>query len=322
MRLPAVPPAAATTYDIRIRVKDSDGTVKAKDFTLKVTSSATTALTNTSKLSATSVALGKSVTVTCAATGGTSPYQYGVYYKKSTSTSYTTAQAYSTNKTVTIKPAAATVYNIRVKVKDAKSTIKTVDFDLTVTNPSANALANTSTLSATSVTLGKSVTITGKATGGTTPYSYAAWYKKTSSTSYTKIRDYATTATMTFKPAAATNYNVRVKVKDKAGTIKVKDFTVKVTAAALANTSTLSATSVTLGKSVTITGKATGGTTPYSYAAWYKKTSATSYTKIRDYATTATMTFKPAAATTYNVRVKVKDAKGTIATKDFKVTVK
>ena len=186
-------PAAATTYDIRIRVKDSDGTVKAKDFTLKVTSSATTALTNTSKLSATSVALGKSVTVTCAATGGTSPYQYGVYYKKSTSTSYTTAQAYSTNKTVTIKPAAATVYNIRVKVKDAKSTIKTVDFDLTVTNPSANALANTSTLSATSVTLGKSVTITGKATGGTTPYSYAAWYKKTSSTSYTKIRDYATT---------------------------------------------------------------------------------------------------------------------------------
>ena len=36
-------------------------------------------LNNTSKISATSVALGSSVTVTCAASGGTTPYQYGVY---------------------------------------------------------------------------------------------------------------------------------------------------------------------------------------------------------------------------------------------------
>ena len=94
------------------------------------------------------------------------------------------------------------------------------------------------------------------------------------------------------------------------------------TAAALANASTVSATSVTLGKSVTITGKATGGTSPYKYAAYYKKSSSTSYTTIQGYSTTSKMTIKPAAATTYDIRVKVKDAKGTIATKDFKVTVK
>ena len=183
------------------------------------------------------------------------------------------------------------------------------------------ALTNSSTLSATSVTLGKSVTITGKASGGTSPYKYAAYYKKSSSTEYTKIRDFSTTATMTFKPAAVTTYNVRVKVKDAKGTVKNKDFTVKVTAAALSNTSTISATSIKKGTTLTITGKATGGTSPYKYAAYYKKASSTEYTQISGYSTTAKMTVKPASATTYNIRVKVKDAKGTVANKDFTVKV-
>ena len=178
-----------------------------------------------------------------------------MYYKKSSSSSYTTAQAYSTTKTVTITPGAATTYDIRVKVKDAKGTISTKDFTLKVT---AGVLSNTSTLSASSVALGKSVTITGKATGGTAPYQYAAYYKKASSSSYTAVRGYSTAATMTLTPAVATTYDVRVKVKDSVGTVVSKDFTLKVTASALSNTSTVSTTSVTLGKAVTITGKATG----------------------------------------------------------------
>ncbi len=312
-------PSAATTYDVRIKVKDSDGTVKTKDFTLKVNPAATTALSNTSKISATTVALGNSITVSCSATGGTSPYQYAVLYKKTSSTSYTTLQSYSTTKSVTLKPAAATVYDIRIKVKDAKGTVKTSDFNLTVTNVTT-ALKNVSTVSATSVATGSSVTITGKASGGTSPYYYAAYYKLSTESSFTKIRDFSTTATMTFKPTTAGTYTIRVKVKDKKGNIVNKDLTVKAVKA-LTNSSTLSATSVTLGKSVTITGKATGGTSPYKYAAYYKKSSSTEYTKIRDFSTTATMTFKPAAVTTYNVRVKVKDAKGTVKNKDFTVKV-
>lgn len=186
------------------------------------------ALTNSSKLSASSVALGGSVTVNCAASGGKAPYQYAVYYKKSTSTSYRTVQAYKTNKTITITPAVATTYDVRVKVKDSAGTVKTKDFTVKVT---AEQLKNTSTLSATSITLGKSITITGKATGGTTPYKYAAYYKKATTTTYHKIRDYSTNATMTVTPAVATNYDVRVKVKDASGKVINKDFTVKVSKA-------------------------------------------------------------------------------------------
>ena len=114
-----------------------------------------------------------------------------------------------------------------------------------------------------------------------------------------------------------------MKVQDKNGDVVNKDFTVKVTASstALTNTSTISATSIKLGTTLTITGKATGGTTPYQYSAYYKKTSSEEYTKACAYSTTAKMTIKPGAATTYNIRVKVKDAKGTVANKDFKVTV-
>ena len=310
-----ITPGAATTYDVRVKVKDKAGTIKTKDFTVKVTAAA---LSNTSTISATSVPAGSSVTITGKASGGTSPYQYAAYYKKASSTSYTTVRGYSTTAKMTFTPSVATTYDVRVKVRDNVGTVVAKDFTVKAT---AAALSNSSTVSATSVTFGKSVTITGKASGGTSPYQYAAYYKKASTTTYTKLRDYKTTATMTFTPAVATTYDLRVKVKDNAGTVKNKDFTIKVTAAALANASTLSATSVTLGKSVTITGKATGGASPYRYAAYYKKSSSSSYTTIQGYSTTSKMTFTPGVATTYDVRVKVKDNAGTIKTKDFTVKV-
>ncbi len=321
-KIVTITPASAGTYDIRAKVKDKTGTIKTKDFTVKVTAAV---LSNKSTISAASITLGKSVTITGSAAGGTAPYQFAAYYKKSSSNSYTLVRGYSTTKTITVKPATATTYDIRVKVRDNLGTVVNKDFTLKVNKAAATALSNTSTISATSITLGNSVTVTGKATGGTAPYQYAAYYKKATSAEYTKARAYSTTQKMTIKPAAATTYNVRIKVKDSKGIVSNKDFTVKVTNAsttALTNKSTISATSITQGKSVTVTGAASGGTTPYQYGVYYKKSTSTSYTTVQAYSTTKTVTIKPASATTYDVRVKVKDAKGTIATKDFKVTVK
>ena len=314
-------PAAATTYDVKVKVKDSAGTVVSKDFTVKVTTSPSTTLTNKSTVSATSVSLGSSVTIKGAAAGGTAPYQYAVYYKKTAATTYSAVRTYSTAKTINVTPAAITTYDIRVKVKDNTGKVVNKDFTVKVT---PGVLTNKSTISATSITKGKTLTVTGKASGGTAPYTYAAYYKKTSSSSYTLARGYSSNATISIKPATATTYNIRVKVKDNVGTVVNKDFTVKVTAAAttaLKNTSTISATKITLGKTLTITGAATGGTTPYQYSAYYKKSTSTEYTKACAYSTTKTMKITPGAATKYDIRVKVKDSKGTIATKDFVVTV-
>ena len=59
--------------------------------------------------------------------------------------------------------------------------------------------------------------------------SYAVLYKKTSSDTWTTKQSYSTNKTVTFKPAAAVNYDICVKVRDNSNAVVQKNFTVKVT---------------------------------------------------------------------------------------------
>ena len=312
----SIKPANATDYDVCIKVKDSAGTIEKKFFTVKVTNAT---LTNNSTISATSITLGETVTLTGKATGGTAPYQYQMVYKKVSDTKWTTKQNFSENTTVSIKPANATDYDVCIKVKDSTGTIEKKFFTVKVTNA---VLTNNSTISATSVTLGETVTLTGKATGGTAPYQYQMVYKKVSDTKWTTKQNFSENTTVSIKPANATDYDVCIKVKDSTGTIEKKFFTVKVANAALTNNSTISATSIKLGETVTLTGKATGGTSPYTYAMLYKKKTDTKWTTKQNFSENTTVSIKPANATDYDVCIKVKDTTGTVEKKYFSVTVK
>ena len=313
----AITPATAVSYDVRVKVKDSTGKTAVKDFTVTVSSE----LKNTSTLSANVVALGSSVTVNASAAGGTAPYQYAVYYKKTAATTYSAVRTYSTAKTINVTPAAITTYDIRVKVKDSKNKVVNKDFTVTVID---GALKNNSTLSAYNITLGGSVTVTAKALGGTAPYRYAVYYKKSTSSTYSAVQTYSTKKSITVTPATATTYDIRVKVKDSKNKVVNKDFTVTVKKAGttpLANTSTLSAYSITLGDSITVKSSATGGTEPYKFHISYKKESSHTYSIVQDFASNKTVTIKPAAATKYNIMIQVKDKTGTIKTKVFVVSV-
>ena len=310
-----VTPLAATTYTVRVKVKDSAGTIANKDFTVKVTKAP---LVNTSTISATTLDLGKSLTLKGSATGGTAKYTYAVYYKKTSDTAWTKVQDYASTITKTVTPKAATTYTVRVKAKDSKGTIANKDFKVTVKVP----LTNNSTLSATSIALGNTVTVKASATGGSGYYNYAVFYKKASSSSWTTVQSYKAENTIAIKLQTVTTYDVCVKVKDSNNVEAKKYFTVQVTPAPLTNTSTISSTSIVLGDTLTLKGAATGGTSSYTYGVYYKQTSQTSWTAVQStYASTITKTVTPKAATTYTVRVKVKDAKGTIANKDFTVKV-
>ena len=310
-----ITPTAAGSYTISVTVKDASGKTKEKTFPLTVDGSPSPVLKNTSTVSSTTVAAGGSVTVTCAATGGTAPYQYGVLYKKAASSSYSTVQSYSSNKTVKVTLASATTYNIRVKIKDSTGVVTSKDFSVTAT---ASKLVNNSTISAESIAKGKSVTITGAATGGSGGYQYAVYYKKSTGSSYSLVRDYSTTKTVTITPASVTTYNILVKVKDSKGTIAKKTFELTVTNAA-ANTSTVSATSVTLGQDITVKLSANGAPTPLKYAVYYKESSASSYTTGQAYSTNSTYIFTPQAAATYTLLTKVKDKQGTVYSKSFTI---
>ncbi len=89
----------------------------------------------------------------------------------------------------------------------------------------------------------------------------------------------------------------------------------------LKNESTISATSITLGNSVTISGKASGGTSPYTYLFEAKHSTSSSYSVRQDYSTKETCTWKPAKTGTYSIRITVKDSEGDVAEKYIDLTV-
>ena len=313
-------PAATGIYYAKVAIMDGDGTTKTKSFTINV-NEAVSALVNNSTISATSIAVGKSVTLTGKASGGAGSYKYAFQYKLSTASSWITiGTAYSTATTATFTPGTAATYDVRVMVKDAYGTITTKTFTLKATS---TALSNNSSISATSVTAGTAVKLTGSASGGSGSYKYAFQYKKSSSTSWSTIGTaYGTATTGSFTPGAAATYDVRVMVKDAAGTIATKTFTVKVSGSVLTNSSTISATSVNLGTAVKLTGSASGGSGSYKYAFQYKKSSSTSWSTIGTaYGTATSATFKPGAAATYDIRVIAKDTSGTTAAKTFTLKV-
>lgn len=307
-------PDTVGAYKIRIKCKTASDYVGQADATLNATGST---LENKSTVSTNNITLGQSVTVQGLASGGTAPYQYAFYYKLSTASKWTTAQSYGTTSKVSIKPAHSGTYNIRMNVKDNGNVVVKKDVNITV-KPK---LVNSASVTPTTIYLGNTVKVTCNASGGSGGYQYAVYYKLSTVKKWTKARDYATGTSITVKPAHSGDYDIRVKVKDSNQKIVNKDLKVTVKPA-LKNTSSLTPATIVLGQTVKVTCTAIAGSGGYQYAVYYKLSTASKWTKGRDYGTGTTVTVKPAHSGTYTIRVKVKDSVGKVVNKDLKVTVK
>ncbi len=309
-------PDAVGEYSIVIKVKDNTGKSVRNEYSLAVTDNE---LTNNSSMSAETIGLGESVTLNGSATGGTAPYQYAFYYKKSTDRSYSTIRGFKTDSAAEFTPASSGSYSVVIKVKDSTGKVARNEYTLTVNE---KALANNSTLSSETIGLGESVKLTGAADGGTAPYTYAFFYKKSTDRSYTTLRNFAANNTYDLAPNEAGSYNVVIKVRDSKGTIVRNEYSFTVEESAeLSNTSTVSASSVVLGQSVELTGSAIGGTAPYTYAFYYKKSTDKGYTTLQGFKTNSTCNFAPEEEGTYSVVIKVKDSTGAVARNEYSITV-
>jgi len=308
-----IKPGSAVDYNVKVVVKDKAGKTATKTMTVKVTS----ALSNTSTVASSSIVLGNSITVKGAATGGTSPYTYSYYFKQASQSEWTTKSANTTATSVTIKPGSAVDYNVKVVVKDKAGKTATKTMTVKVTN----ALKNTSSVASTSITLGNSVTVKGAATGGTSPYTYSYYFKQSSSSTWTTKTANTTSTSVSIKPGSAVNYDFKVVVKDKAGKTAEKTMTVKVTQAVFTNNSSVSATTITLGSSITVKGAASNGTTPYTYSYYFKQSSQSSWTCKEGNTTSTSVTIKPGSAVNYDIKVVAMDSAGKSATKTFTVKV-
>ena len=308
-------PAEAGTYDIKAEVTDRLGAAKAQIFSVLVIEP----LKNNSSVKSKIVILGNNIKMTAQASDGVAPYTYAFYIKKSSNSKWSkVGTEFGTDTTAEFKPSVAVPYDVKISVKDSDGTVVSKEFTVDVKEPPIN----NSTISASSITIGEKITLEGAAESGTTPYKYAFYTKKSSSTSWTKIgTEYGTATTVTHQPSVAVPYDYMVRVKDKNGAVVSKTFTVNVKKV-LVNNSTINAETIVKGDKVTLSGAATGGTESFRYAFYYKKGDATKWTKIGTaFGESTEEQFTPAGINTYTFKVDVKDTDGTVASKEFVVKV-
>ena len=163
------------------------------------------------------IIIGSSITVNCASTGGVGTKEYEVWYKNSTQTKWTKAQSFSTNTSVNITPKHTGKYTVSVKVKDGEGKTIKKRMSLTVNKK----LANTSSISASAISKGNSITVNCASTGGIGTKEYEVWYKNSTQTKWTKAQSFSTNTSVNITPKHTGEYKVSVKVKDGEGkTIK------------------------------------------------------------------------------------------------------
>lgn len=307
-------------YSFKITATDSAGNTADKILDLVVAEEKpqTDPLVNNSGIDKTTIDLGQSVNITGAASGGSGNYSYAYYFKKSSKTEWQAlSDGYTTETTAKLKPGSAVPYDIMVVVKDSNGTIQVKNFTVKINNA---ALTNKTTISAKSIKVGEKVVLKGAAIGGTAPYKYAFYYKKCTNSEWLPIIEPYTTKSIAFRPTTAIGYDVKAVVRDATGTEKEVSFTVSAYKDTLSCTATVSAQKVKVGEKIVIKGSATGGTAPYKYAFYFKKSKNSEWIAIGTPYTSKSAALKPGSATAYDIKVVVKDYTGTTKSKTFSVT--
>ena len=180
---------------------------------------------------------------------------------------------------------------------------------------------NTSTLSASTIVLGDSVTVNCSAAYGTAPYTYSVYYRREGSTKWTTAQSNNTNATVNITPKAAMNYEILVEASDADGKTDSRTLTLTVNKP-LQNTSVLGSEFTWLGEKAKVRCSAEGGLGNYQYAVYYKKSYAEKWVKARGYSTSDVVYITPKTAVKYDVRVYVKDGRNKVAVKNLTLTVR
>ena len=196
--------------------------------------------------------------------------------------------------------------------------------EVKVINKEVSNLTNTSWVNAEKVQIGDDIRVTGGAEGGSGGYTYAYYFKRSVNTKWNKIgTEFGTASYAITIPKAATDYDMKVVVKDSEGNTAEKIF--KVTAVEslpLTNISLINTpAAISTGKTVTLAGRYVGGTKPVKYEFYFKRSANTKWNKLsygnekQTYAK-----FTPTKAAEYDLKAVAIDKDGTKSEKIYNIT--
>ena len=168
--------------------------------------------------------------------------------------------------------------------------------------------------------IGNSITVICDSTGGAGTKQYEVWYKRSTATKWTKAQSLSDNTSVSITPKHTGEYTVSVKVKDEAGTAVKKRMSFTVTTD-LENTSEISASAILKGDSITVTCASTGGVGTKQYEVWYKRSTATKWTKAQSLSANTSVSITPKHIGEYTISVKVKDEAGIAIKKYIPLTV-
>ena len=314
-------PDKAGTYYVRVSAFDNQMAGEYADFQVTVTEPVNE-LRNLSSVESLTVKAGTAVKLNGKASGGTAPYKYAYYYKRSTNTKWNVlGTEYSSATSASFTPNTAAEFDIKIDVKDNAGTVKTNTFKVTVTNP--DTLENTSYLNTEIAQIGDDIRVTGGAEGGKGPYKYTFYFKRSTNSKWNKMgTEFGTATYATLIPKAAADYDLKVIAKDSTGATAVRTFTATaVESLPLTNISIINRpTTLPANTTITISGRTVGGTKPVTYQFFFKRTENTKWNKLsygnekHTYAK-----FTPTKAASYNLRSVAIDADGTISEKTYTI---
>ena len=252
------------------------------------------------------------VTVTAQVTGGVSPvYQFWV--GDPTATYWTMLRDYAVGNTISWTPAAAGIYPLVVRVREATST-NLYDLQNDIFYPVASGLTAVSLSASPSSPQPANTVIT--LTASATPV-VATQYKfqAISSTGVTfLLQDYNTSPTCTWAPAKEDTYTLQVFAR-QVGTTQnpniqqTMSYTIKNTAKPLTSLSvgTSPVGSGIVNQPVTVTAQVVGGNS-LVYQFWVGDPTATYWTLLRDYTPSNAISWTPTAAGTFPLVIRAREA--------------
>ncbi|CDM67953.1 Hypothetical protein CM240_0788 [Clostridium bornimense] len=296
-------PTEVGDYVMKITIKDADGKTVTREVDYEIESSGDNDELEASLLAnpSDSQTLGKSTTFTAKAIGGKAPYKYKFTVDGTTVDSEDNKCVWTATKEGT--------YDIKVTITDsngdvANSTINDYKINKVIGDKIS---IDSFTVSSKSVKVGETVNLSASASGGNGTIQYKFVAKKDNKE--TVIKDYSTSKTATWTPAAAGEYELLVYVKDSDGnsdsdtascTVEENNEEVVIT--------TDKASPQVSGTSIKITAKADNAK-EYRFSIYESNSG---WSTLREYGTSNTVTWTPKSSGNYKIWVDVKDSKGNV----------